>query len=353
MNPGFGDDPRPTRSPMVAKTLGGARMPAETDPHERTLMAWPTAGRQAGLWGDQLTAARADYATIARTVAEYEPVTMVAAPQDAAGAAAACGDRVEILPLEIDDAWLRDSGPIIVRAPDGARHAVHFRFNAWGEKYAPYDRDATIGARLARALGLPVHEAPLVLEGGSIAVDGAGTLVTTERCLLNPNRNPDLTRADIEAALRDWLGAERIVWLADGIAEDAETDGHVDNVVAFVAPARAVLQGCADPANPNHAIAAGNRARLEDAGIAVVEVATLRYAEVGGRRVVVPYVNYYVANGVAVVPVVDPADLTDADRAALAVVGAELPGREIVPVPGAVLAYGGGGVHCITQPVPA
>ena len=225
---------------------------------------------------------------------------------------------------------------------------MHFRFNVWGEKYAPYDRDATIGARIADRLGLPVTEVPLVLEGGSIALDGAGTLVTTERCLLNPNRNPGMTRAEIERVLGAALGVDRVVWLADGIAEDLETDGHVDNVVAFVAPGHAVLQGCADPANPNHAIAADNRVRLEAAGIAVLEVPTLPYVDLGGARIPVPYVNWYVANGVVVVPVTGAAT----DAAMLALVGAQYPGRVVVPVDGSVLAYGGGGVHCITQPVP-
>jgi agmatine deiminase len=329
-------------------------MPAETDRHERTLMAWPTGGRRPGLWRTQLEAARADYAAIANTIAACEPVTMVAAPDDENSAARALASNVDVVVMEIDDAWMRDSGPIIVRAPDGARHAVHFRFNAWGEKYVPYAFDADIGARLARALGFTVHEAGLVLEGGAIAVDGSGTLVTTERCLLNANRNPTLSKAEIEDALRGWLGVERIVWLPDAIAEDSETDGHVDNVVAFAAPGRAILQGCADPANPNHAIAAGNRARLEAAGIEVVEIGSLPYAGVAGEPVVVPYVNYYVANGAVLVPVVEPGvdRVRASDAAALSIIAAEYPEREIVPVPGAVLAYGGGGVHCITQPVP-
>ena len=196
------------------------RVPAETAPHERTLMAWPTETRRASLWGDQLDAARATHVSVARAVAAHEPVTMIADPDDATAAAAACGPAVEIFAARIDDSWIRDSGPIIVYDADGRREAVHFRFNAWGEKYTPYDRDATIGARVAEHLGLPVTEVPLVLEGGSIAFDGAGTLVTTERCLLNPNRNPGVTRAEIESVLRAVLGVERFVWLADGIAED-------------------------------------------------------------------------------------------------------------------------------------
>jgi agmatine deiminase len=330
----------------------GTRLPAETVRHERTLIAWPTATRAATVWDDDVAAAREVYAVVARTVAAHEPVTMVAAPDDAAAARAELGAAVEVFSAAIDDAWMRDAGPVVVVAPDGTRHAVHFRFNGWGDKYAPYADDATIGARLAAHLGLPVHEAPLVLEGGSISGDGTGLLVTTERCLLNPNRNRDWTREKIDAELAHWLGARRIVWLADGIAEDTETDGHVDNVVAFSAPGRALLQTCDDPLNPNHAIAKDNHARLVAAGIDVVEVPVLPYAAQRGHRelpVPVPYVNYYVANGVVVVPVTGHG----ADSAALALIAREYPGRQVVGVPGAVLARGGGGVHCITQPVPA
>jgi agmatine deiminase len=191
----------------------------------------------------------------------------------------------------------------------------------------------------------------MVLEGGSVAVDGAGTLVTTERCLLNPNRNPQMSRAEIEHTLTASLGVDRIVWLADAIAEDDGTDGHVDNVVAFSAPGHALLQGCAEPDNPNRAIAGDNRRRLEAAGVVVTEIPVLPYAEFanGSRRISVPYLNFYALNGALLVPTVD--DLADAD--ALATIGEQYPGREIIAVPGAVLAHGGGGVHCITQQVPA
>ena len=324
-------------------------MPAETAPHERTLMAWPTQARAATLWHDVFEQARRDYATVAQAIARFEPVTLVADPDDEDSARALAGDAVDVVALAIDDSWLRDSGPIVLRTPDGARHAVQFRFNAWGEKYQPFAADATIGTRLAATLGLQVHDAPLVLEGGSIAVDGAGTLVTTERCLLHPNRNPDWSRAQIEDALRTWLGVDRIVWLADGLAEDDETDGHVDNVFAFFAPGRGVLQGCRDAANPNHTIAAENRRRLAAAGIDVVELPELPYADVGGRCVPVPACNFYAVNGGLVVPVVGGAG----DGDALDTLAACFGDREVVGVPGAVLAYGGGGVHCITQQVPA
>ena len=327
-------------------------MPPETAPHVRTLMAWPTSDMaETGLWGDAgLSGARSVYAEIARAIAPYEPVTMIAAPAEADSATNACGSGVDVVALPLDDSWIRDSGPIVVVDGDGARHALHFRFNAWGEKWLSYAADAAVGGTIAAHLGLPVHEVPMVLEGGSIAVDGQGTLVTTERCLLNPNRNPTMTKAEIEESLRCRLGVESVVWLADGIAEDDGTDGHVDNVVAFGGPGRALLQCCDDPSNPNHAIALDNRRRLEAAGIEVVDVPILPYARVGDSRwLPVPYVNLYALNAAVLVPTTG----ADQDAAMLEIIAAEYPGRDVIEVPGAVLAHGGGGVHCITQQIPA
>jgi agmatine deiminase len=327
-------------------------MPAETARHERTLMAWPTVGIAAiGLWGDAgLSGARSVYTEIARVITRHEPVTMVAAPTDAEAAATELGPTIEVVALPIDDSWIRDTGPIVVVADDGTRHALHFRFNAWGEKWEPWDADAAVGAAIATRLGLAVHEVPMVLEGGSIAVDGAGTLVTTERCLLNPNRNPQMTRAEIAHTLQAGFGVDHIVWLTDAIAEDEGTDGHVDNAVAFTGPGQALLQGCADPDNPNRAIATDNRKRLEAAGIAVTEIPVLPYARfASGRSFPVPYVNLYALNGAVLVPTAD--DPADAEM--LGIIAEQYPGREVVPVPGAVLAHGGGGVHCITQQIPA
>jgi agmatine deiminase len=323
-------------------------MPAETEPHRRTLMAWPPDVPQCIFTPEQLEPARAVYAEIARAIAAFEPVTLVVRPEDVAGATQRVGDAVEIFAAPIDDAWMRDDGPIVVRAPDGGLHAVHFRFNAWGDKQL-HDADARVGAAVARHLDLPVHDAPIVLEGGSIAVDGRGALVTTERCLLNPNRNPTYSRSGIEEALRSFLGVDRIVWLADAIAEDDGTDGHVDNVVVFTPTGRALVQGCDDPANPNAAIAADNVDRLQAAGFGVIAVPVLPYAELGGQRIPVPYVNVYAGNGFVAVPVSGHGF----DDDACALIGAQYPDRTVVPVPGAVLAYGGGGVHCITQQVPA
>jgi agmatine deiminase len=322
-------------------------MPAEWEPHERTLMGWPTAVRVDALWHEQLDVAREVHALVARSVARYEPVTVVANHEEADDARRRCGDDVDVVELPIDDSWLRDSGPISVRDPHGERHMLHFGFNAWGEAFTPHDQDAKLGDRISRHLGIHCHDVTdFVLEGGSIVVDGAGCLVTTERCLLNPNRNPTLTRDEIETRLREWLGVEGVVWLRDGIAEDEGTDGHVDNVAAFVAPRHVVLQGCAVVDNPNHGTAAESVRRLEGAGIAVTEIAELPYATVAGREVPVPYGNFYLCNGAVIVPTVDGGDTLWLDA-----IGECAGDRDVVPVPGEVLAYGGGGVHCITQQV--
>jgi agmatine deiminase len=320
-------------------------MPAEWEAHECTIMGWPC---RSELWGETLAQARADYAEVANAVAAFEPVVMIANPgADAAGARAACGAGVEVVELPLDDSWLRDSGPIYVRADDGRRRAIHFRFNAWGEKFSPWDRDAEVGAVIAQWLGDEVIEAPVVLEGGSICVDGVGTLVTTEECLLNPNRNPDLAREEIESALRRYLGPERIVWLGQGLVEDRDTDGHVDLIAAFTGPGRVLLQTVEED-NPNYERCIDNLTRLQSAGIEVTELPFLPYTTVAGERIAAGYLNLYLCNGAVIVPVSG----AETDPQALAIIAAEYPGRELVPVSGAVLAYGGGGPHCITQQVP-
>lgn len=334
---------------MSHELPAGVRVPAETDPHERTLLAWPTSTRRDALWHDQLDAARDVHARVATEIARFEPVLVVADPADAADATARLGPGVDVLVEPIDDSWIRDSGPVIARAPDGSRHALCFRFTGWGGAFTPFDRDATIAARLAAHLGIPAYDVDLAAEGGALALDGSGTVVTTERCLLNPNRNPGRAASEIDRVLDRALGTDEVIWLADAIAEDECTDGHVDNVVAFTGPRRCLVQGCDAPANPNHAIAVANVAALDTAGIAVTEVPVLPYADIGGRRVPVPYVNLYPVHGGVIVPTTGH----DADCDVLALIGEHYPDREVVGVPGAVLAYGGGGVHCITQQVPA
>ncbi|MFF1397996.1 agmatine/peptidylarginine deiminase [Streptomyces sp. NPDC058287] len=328
------------------------RMPAEWTEHERCLMAWPT---RPDLWGDVLETVKGEYAEVARAIAEFEPVTMVAPPGHVSEARERCGDGIEVIELPTDDSWFRDSAPLFVLDPEGRRAGVDFRFNAWGGKHHPYDADDRISALLLERLGVPADRSEMILEGGAITVDGEGTLITTEQCLLHPNRNPGLTRAEIEAELKARLGVTKVIWLPYGGLLDTETDGHVDGVCAFVAPGKVVVQLPDDPEHPDYARMRANRAVLEatpDAAGRTLEIVDLpqsAFVEVGGAPVEVGYLNFYVANGGVVVPV---AGLPQ-DAQALEVIAQACPGRKVVGVNARVIAHGGGGVHCITQQVPA
>jgi len=319
-------------------------MPAEFAPHERTVMCWPT---RVSLYGDHMADARRAHAAVARTISGYEPVTMIAREPDAAEAASMCGTDVEVVALEIDDSWFRDTGPIYV-LDSGRRVATCWRFNGWGGKFVPHDSDATVARRFADSRGDDTREVDVVLEGGSINVDGAGRLLTTEQCLLNPNRNPRLTRSDIEDLLEGHLGASRVVWLPYGLSMDDDTDGHVDNVAAFVAPDTVVTQGATEGADRSRM--AANRSVLEAEGLRVLEVPVLPIVEHDGEPVCVPYVNFYLCNGAVIVPVAGH----PADDEMLALLAEYVPGRDVVGLDvGAILARGGGGIHCITQQIPA
>ena len=324
----------------------GLRMPAEWAPHQATLMEWPTITR-AAFWGGLFDRAKADWATMANTVAAFEPVVMVTDPEQSSEARAMCGGGVEILPIPIDDSWMRDNGPIFVTDPHGGVALVHFRFNSWGNKYLPFDRDAEIPKHIAAHLGMRRYEAPMVLEGGSLFVDGEGTLLTTEQCLLHPNRNPDMTRAQIERTLGDYLGVEHVIWLGQGHPLDRDTDGHVDAIAQYVRPGVILLDVPADPADPYHGAGKDNLARLHaarDAAGRSIEVVVFD----AGTPAVTAYMNHYLVNGGVIVP----ADGEPNDEDVVVQLKRAYPDREVVTVPGKVILEGGGGPHCITQQVP-
>ena len=326
----------------------GFSMPAEWEPHEACLMEWPTLTRKE-LWGERFEEAERDYATVANAIAAFEPVVMVCDPEQQSEVRRRCGEGVEVLPLPIDDSWMRDNGPIFVRDAAGRIALVHFGFNSWGEKYLPYDRDQQVPRLIAEHLGMRRYEAPFVLEGGSFFVDGEGTLITTEQCLLNPNRNPTLSREQIEQGLRDYLGVEVIVWLEFGHSTDRDTDGHIDGVAPYLAPATVALLLPEDPDDPDYQRGRDNLDRLQRArdargrGFEVIPFDT----RPSGR---VPYLNFCLANnGGLIVPIAERPE----DGQALEQIAKMLPDREVVPVPGNCLNEGGGGPHCITQQRPA
>lgn len=327
------------------------RMPAETAPHERTLMCWPARPQ---IWDDRLREAQLDYAEIARAIAAFEPVTMVARREHAELAADLCGPGIQVVEIPIDDSWARDSGPIHVLGPQGGRRIAGFRFTSWGGKFLPYDDDERLKLRWSELTGEPIEDIDLVLEGGAISVDGEGTLLTTQQCLMHPNRNPTVTRSEMERVIGEALGVSCFLWLPYGLALDDDTDGHVDNVAAFASPGLVVLQGCDDEDEDDHLRMEANRRWVQGAcdaagrSIEVLTVPVLPFVEVNDQRLAVPYLNYYVCNGGVVVPVTGH----DADDDMLAIIASAYPGRTVVRVPGETLALGGGGPHCITQQVP-
>ncbi len=333
-----------------APATRGFRMPAEWAAHERCWMAWPC---RAELWGGSLEDARRAYADVARAIAAFEPVTMIARPSDAAAAAAQCGPAVAVMPAPLDDSWMRDFGPTFVVNGEGQVAGISWRFNAWGEKYSGFLDDAALAGLLLDRLGLPRFDAPFVLEGGAIHSDGEGTVLTTESVLLNANRRMADSRAAAEALLRDWLGAEKVIWLPAGLAED-ETDGHIDNVACFAAPGSVLALSAADASDVNHAALAENLALLaseRDARGRPLDVVPIRQTtrrDEAGRPLAESYINFYIANGGIVMPSFGTAE----DDAAAAVVRRAFPGRRVVQVDARAIVRGGGGIHCITQQQP-
>jgi agmatine deiminase len=329
------------------------RMPAEYDRHEATIIAWPC--RDEIYPGALMDEARDAHALLARAIAPYEPVTMIARPQDAADAAERCGGVVTVVELPLDDSWARDTGPIYAFEGD-ERVALDPIFNGWGEKFSPWDADAALAGAWAAHAGHPRRPLDLVFEGGSITVDGAGTGATTIQCLLHPNRNPAMTMTEIEDAVCDALGLHALIWLPYGLALDDDTDGHVDNVAAFARPGTLLVQGCDDPTEDdavrmdvNRRVADGHvDARGER--IEVVEVPVLPFVERDGQRVAVPYLNLYVGNGFVVVPTCGH----PADDDVVSLIAEQFPDRTTFGLEiGSILAVGGGGIHCITQQIPA
>ena len=274
-----------------------------------------------------------------------EQVRLVAAHEDAGRLARELCPFAEVVVEPFGDIWLRDTGPIVVGSGD-ERVAVDFDFNGWGGKYElPGDED--IGQRLARAAGLPLQRRNWILEGGAIDGDGSGTVLTTEQCLLNPNRNPGLDRAQVEERLLEDLGFERVIWLGEGLAND-HTDGHVDNLARFFAPGRVAIPTAARD-DPNEAVYKDAARRLAEARLDLVTLPSPGRVERDGEIIPASYMNFYIGNAAVVVPQYGAAN----DRAAVEVVQALFPDRRAVGLRADHILTGGGSFHCISQQVPA
>jgi agmatine deiminase len=346
------------------RILAGYRMPAEWEEHQATYVVWP---HNRDTWPGKFELIPDAFARLVAAIAEFEPVRMLVQDDAAAEqaralirreASAAAFDRVETIAIPTNDSWIRDYGPIFVNrlSPGGERPAqiaLDFGFNSWGEKYGPYELDDAVPRRLAERYGFEVIEPRIVLEGGSIDVNGAGSILTTESCLLNPNRNRNLARGDIEEYLRVYFGVTNILWLGDGIAGD-DTDGHIDDLARFVAPGTIVTVVENDPADENYRPLRDNLARLramrDEHGrpfrIETIPMPPALYWD--GQRLPASYANFLVVNGGVIMPTFDCAT----DEIARATLAALFPARRIAGVPSADLVLGLGSVHCLTQQHP-
>jgi len=326
--------------------------PAEWDTHEACWLAWPSA---ADLWLENLPAAQSEFTELCRTIAAGERLeVLVPTAQDRADAQKAlAGLPVRFHDIPFGDIWLRDTAPIFVKSSTGDLATARFVFNGWGGKYVlPHDHE--VASKIATSVDLPSRAHSYVLEGGSIEVDGEGTCLTTRQCLLNPNRNPSLSQSQIETALRESIGAEKTLWLGDGLIND-HTDGHIDTIARFVAPGKVVCMEARDPADPNRAILdqiAHDLSAMTDARGRRLEVIRIPSPGVieneDGDLMPASYVNFYIGNKTVAVPTYG----SRFDAEAVAGIAKLFPGRKTVGLSAYAILSGGGAFHCITQQQP-
>jgi agmatine deiminase len=336
-------------------------MPAEWELHRGTWLSWP---HKEASWPGKFEPVPAIFGRLTRHLAEHEEVHInVAGPAmeaearrvlDAAGADRA---RVFFHHNPTNDAWCRDHGPIFVQRDAGGRREqriLDWGYNAWGGKYPPYDLDDVVPTRIGTELGIPVERPGIVLEGGSIDVNGRGTLITTEACLLNPNRNPQLDRPAIEQYLRSYLGVSKILWLGDGIVGD-DTDGHVDDLTRFVSPDTVVTVVEDDPSDENYEPLQENLERLREMTdqdgrpLRVVTLPMPRALYQDDQRLPASYANFYIANGVVMLPTYDE----ERDAEAGSTLQSLFPDRRVISIDCTDLVWGLGAFHCVTQQWPA
>jgi agmatine deiminase len=344
--------------------LANYRMPPEWAPHRACYLIWP---HNPETWPGKFDVIPPIYAKMVAAIATFEPVRLavkddrgiagaLAMIRDAARGDAAVMSRVHAFHLPTNDSWARDCGPIFVNRTGGqgpAQMALDWKFNSWGEKYGDFDLDDVVPRRLGERFGFDVLETDLVLEGGSIDVNGAGCVLTTESCLLNPNRNPGLSRAEIEQYLQVYLGVQKVLWLGDGIEGD-DTDGHIDDLARFVASDTIVTVIEKDPADANYAVLQDNLKRLRamrDSNGRPFRIEMLPMPApvvCEDTRLPASYANFYIANGGIVMPTFNCA----ADVEAASTLAQIFPGRRVVGVESIDLVWGLGSVHCLSQQHP-
>jgi agmatine deiminase len=344
-------------APRDTPASAGYRMPAEWHPHAGTWLTWP---KDPVTWPDRVPAVQEIYLQFLEALTPHEVVNLLVDDADvAADVRARCAGRSVVLDrlvcheVPTVDSWIRDYGPNFLLGADGRLAFNDWEFNAWGGKYEALARDTDVPRRLEVLGAVPRFVPGIVLEGGSIDVDGQGTVLTTEQCLLHPNRNPSLTRDDIGGYLREYLGVSQVLWLGEGIEGD-DTDGHVDDITRFVAPDTIVTVVEDDPADANHGPLQDNLRRLHlarDAAGRPYRIVTLPmpgYVMADGDRLPASYANFYIANGVVLLPVYGHPH----DEVAVEILQPLFPDRRVVPIHCEPLVWGMGSIHCVTQQQP-
>lgn len=350
----------------------GFRMPGEFESHEGCWILWP---ERTDNWRNGAKPAQKAFIDVAKAISRFEKVTVGVSASQYNNARHQLPSRIRVIEISYNDSWVRDCGPTCVINDDGDVRGVDWDFNAWGGLsgglYFPWDLDDMVAKKICDTENLDVYKAPMVLEGGSIHVDGQGTLITTEECLLNPNRNPSLSKHDIEVLLKNYLNLQKIIWLPKGIYLD-ETDGHVDNICCFARPGEVILSWTEDTDDPQYSRSFAAREILESSVDALgrkfkihlihqpdpviiskdesegVDSTEGTLPRLPGDRLAASYVNLYIANYGIVMPVFgDPHD-----RVAVEKMKKIFPEREIIPIPAREILLGGGNIHCITQQIP-
>ena len=326
----------------------GLFMPGEWEKHTCCWMAWPA---RVDLWPN-IEATKKAYADVANTIAEFEPVNLLVLPSMLDDARAYLSKNVEIIEMSIDDSWTRDSGPNFLINDSGLLAGSTWEFNAWGDKFRPYDQDALMGSRILDLVGVDEYTSTMIAEGGGITVDGEGTVITTESCFPNKNRNPHLTKKEIESELCRTLGASKVIWIP-GDPNETGTDGHIDGIAAFIEPGRILVEISPDSSDPHYRVGQNNVKALKNIKDAKGRTLEIDFIYEGDYSVLEfdecrSYINSYLANGAVIVPGYNH----ERDLLAVETYQKIYPDREVVQIQISDIAIGGGGIHCITQQQP-
>ena len=326
----------------------GLFMPGEWEKHTCCWMAWPA---RVDLWPN-IEATIKSYADVANAIAEFEPVNLLVLPSMLDDARAYLSKNVEIIEMSIDDSWTRDSGPNFLINDSGLLAGSTWEFNAWGDKFRPYDQDALMGSRILDLVGVDEYTSTMIAEGGGITVDGEGTVITTESCFPNKNRNPHLTKKEIESELCRTLGASKVIWIP-GDPNETGTDGHIDGIAAFIEPGRILVEISPDSSDPHYRVGQNNVKALKNIKDAKGRTLEIDFIYEGDYSVLEfdecrSYINSYLANGAVIVPGYNH----ERDLLAVETYQKIYPDREVVQIQISDIAIGGGGIHCITQQQP-